>query len=220
MAAAKNKIQKQRTIVIVGGALAGPTAAARAREIDEKARIILLERNTRVSYAMSGLALHLSGEVASLNELNREREDFFAQVYNVEGRTKTEVTAIHPKKKSIEITANGERETIAYDALIFATGAASLQPIGAKETDNFRYFRTLDDLAQIKASLAAGKKRFVVLGGGSMGAEALDGLVRGGADVTLIEKKCVFCPIIRLKYRRSPPPNRSTRQKLSQVSNS
>ncbi len=194
MAAAKNKIQKQRTIVIVGGALAGPTAAARAREIDEKARIILLERNTRVSYAMSGLALHLSGEVASLNELNREREDFFAQVYNVEVRTKTEVTAIHPKKKSIEITANGERETIAYDALIFATGAASLQPIGAKETDNFRYFRTLDDLAQIKASLAAGKKRFVVLGGGSMGAEALDGLVRGGADVTLIEKKMRFLP--------------------------
>lgn len=194
MTVVKNRTKKQRTIVIVGGALAGPTAAARAREIDEKARIILLERNTRVSYAMSGLALHLSGEVAALDELNREREDFFAQVYNVEVRTKTEVTAIHPKKKSIEITANGEREAITYDALIFATGAASLQPIGAKDAENFRHFRTLDDLAAIKASLAAGKKRFVVLGGGSMGAEAFDGLVRGGAEVTLIEKRRQFLP--------------------------
>lgn len=194
MAAAKSKVKKQKTIIIVGGALAGPTAAARAREIDEHARIILLERNTRVSYAMSGLALHLSGEVASLDELNREREDFFAQVYNVEVRTRTEVTAIYPKKKCIEITAGSERETLAYDALIFATGAASLQPIGAKEAANFRHFRTLDDLAAIKASLAGGNKRFVVLGGGSMGAEAFDGLVRGGADVTLIEKKMRFLP--------------------------
>ncbi|MFO1470800.1 MAG: FAD-dependent oxidoreductase [Turneriella sp.] len=95
---------------------------------------------------------------------------------------------MYPKKKCIEITAGSERETLAYDALIFATGAASLQPIGAKEAANFRHFRTLDDLAAIKASLAGGKKRFVVLGGGSMGAEAFDGLVRGGADVTLIEK--------------------------------
>ncbi len=37
-----------RTIVIVGGAQSGPTAAARAREVDEKARILMLERAPHV----------------------------------------------------------------------------------------------------------------------------------------------------------------------------
>lgn len=195
MAVRRKKAGKTgKTIIIVGGALAGPTAAARAREIDEKARIILLERNTRVSYALAGLSLHLSGEVKSLEDLNREREDFFAQVYNVEVRTRTEVTAIYPKKKTIDIASAGGNETLSYDALIYATGAASIHPLGAKDAANFRYFRTLDDLAAIRASLHDGKKRFVVLGGGSMGAEAFDGLVRGGADVTLIEKKQQFLP--------------------------
>ncbi|MFO1470801.1 MAG: FAD/NAD(P)-binding oxidoreductase [Turneriella sp.] len=95
MAAAKSKVKKQKTIIIVGGALAGPTAAARAREIDEHARIILLERNTRVSYAMSGLALHLSGEVTSLDELNREREDFL--------RRSTMLKFVHAPKSPLSI---------------------------------------------------------------------------------------------------------------------
>ena len=195
MAVKKAKKTKARsTIVIIGAALAGPTAAARAREINETAEIIMLERNTRVSYAMSGLALHLSGEVASLDDLNREREDFFRKVYNIDVRTETEVEEINAKKKCVHTKRNGKTAVINYDKLIFATGAASLHPVGAKEAENFRYFRTLDDLAAIRASLDTGKKRFIVLGGGSMGAEALDGLVRGGAEVTLIEKKQQFLP--------------------------
>lgn len=201
MAGKKPKLlKKRRTIIIVGAALAGPTAAARAREIDENAEIILLERNTRVSYAMSGLALHLSGEVGSLEDLNRERNDFFKNVYDIDVRTETEVIAIDAKKKQVLIQRHGQATTLDYDALIFAAGAASVKPVGVpdvgsgKAPANLHYFRTLDDLAACKASLTAGKKRFVVLGGGSMGAEALDGLVRGGAEVTLVEKKLQFLP--------------------------
>lgn len=201
MAGKKPKLQKKRrTIIIIGAALAGPTAAARAREIDENAEIILLERNTRVSYAMSGLALHLSGEVGSLEDLNRERNDFFKNVYDIDVRTETEAIAIDARKKQVLIQRHGQATTLDYDALIFAAGAASVKPVGVpdvgsgKTPANFHYFRTLDDLAAIKTALDAGKKRFVVLGGGSMGAEALDGLVRGGAEVTLVEKKLQFLP--------------------------
>lgn len=190
----KKKNKSPQTIVIIGAALAGPTAAARAREIDENAHIILIERNTRVSYAMAALGLHLSGEVQALDDLNRERADFFEKVYNIDVRTETEVEEIDAKKKCIYMRRGGKTAAQKYDRLIFAAGAASLHPVGAKEADNFRYFRTLDDLAAIRASLDAGKKRIVILGGGSMGAEALDGLVRGGAQVTLIEKKQQFLP--------------------------
>jgi NADPH-dependent 2,4-dienoyl-CoA reductase/sulfur reductase-like enzyme/rhodanese-related sulfurtransferase len=192
--AKKNKSHKKPVIVIVGAALAGPTAAARAREINEDAEIILLERNKRVSYSMAGLALHLSGEVKSLDDLNRERENFFRDVYNVDVRIHTEVDEINPRKKTLRVTTSGNTETIRYDKLIFAAGAASIKPIGIKPAKNFYYFRTLDDLAAIRGALDSGFKRFVVLGGGSMGAEALDGLVRAGAQVTLVEKKQRFLP--------------------------
>lgn len=190
----KSKSSSAKTIVVVGAALAGPTAAARAREVDEHARIILLERNTRVSYAMTGLSLHLSGEVTSLEELNREREDFFQSVYNIEVRTRTEVIQLDAKKKLLHLRDQKGDSTLPYDRLILASGASSLHPIGLKPAENFRYFRTLDDLAAIRAQLDSGARRFVILGGGSMGAEALDGLVRGGADVTLVEKKLRFLP--------------------------
>ncbi|HRP69977.1 MAG TPA: FAD-dependent oxidoreductase [Turneriella sp.] len=182
-------------IIIVGAALAGPTAAARAREINEKAEIILLERNTRVSYAMTGLAHYLSGEVTLLDDLNREREDFFRDIYNIDVRPRTEVIHLDAKKHRITIETMGRREEMSYDKLIFASGAGSLRPLGApKDAENFRYFRTLDDLEAIRASLDANRKRFVVLGASSMGLEALDGLVRGGAEVTLIEKKSGILP--------------------------
>ena len=45
-------MRKQRTIVVLGGALSGPTAAARARETDPDATIILLERAATISYAV------------------------------------------------------------------------------------------------------------------------------------------------------------------------
>ncbi len=184
-----------KTIIIIGAALAGPVAASRAREIDGKARIILLERNTRVSYAMAGLSFHLSGEVKSLDDLNREREDYFKRVYNIEVHTKTEVTKIDSKNKILYLNSSDDLTELKYDTLIFATGAASIHPTGLpKTTQNFRYFRTLDDLAEIQRHIKTGKNKILVLGGGSMGIEAVDGCVRGGAEVTLIEKSDQILP--------------------------
>lgn len=41
----------------------------------------LLERARDVSYAVGGLAHHVSGEITSMDALNRERADFFRDVY-------------------------------------------------------------------------------------------------------------------------------------------
>ncbi|MBL8018053.1 MAG: FAD-dependent oxidoreductase [Leptospirales bacterium] len=185
----------QKTIVIVGAALSGPTAAARARELDESARIILIERNTRVSYALAGLSLHLSGEVANLDDLNREREDFFRSVYNIEVLTRTEVISIDAAGKKVEIQTPSGRETVNYTSLIYAAGAASLEPSGAAGASNHCVFRTLDDLEKISGVLKSGKKRFVILGGGPMGIEAADGLVRAGAEVTIVERSRRVLPL-------------------------
>ena len=63
------KQRKPRKIVILGGSLSGPTAAARARETDPDASIIVLERASAISYAVGGLPYYLSREVDARNDL-------------------------------------------------------------------------------------------------------------------------------------------------------
>jgi NADPH-dependent 2,4-dienoyl-CoA reductase/sulfur reductase-like enzyme/rhodanese-related sulfurtransferase len=175
----------QHRIVIVGGALAGPTAAARAREVDEHAHILLLERAPNVSYAIGGLAYHLSGEVKDLAALDQERAAFFRANYDVEVRTGVEVHAIDARARTVA-TDGGVFE---WDALVVSTGAESISPDvpGLAGALNVVPFRNLVHLKTIVRELARGK-RAVVIGGGHFGAEAADGLARRGADVVLLEQ--------------------------------
>ena len=92
-----------RRILVLGGVLAGPTAAARAREIDEHAHITLISKEGRVAYASTGITYHLSGEVGSLEALDRERAEFFESVYRIEVLTHTEALALDPVRRTIEI---------------------------------------------------------------------------------------------------------------------
>jgi NADPH-dependent 2,4-dienoyl-CoA reductase/sulfur reductase-like enzyme/rhodanese-related sulfurtransferase len=182
-----------RTIVIVGGALSGPTAAARAREIDETARIVLLERSKAVSYAVCGLAYHVSREVQSLDELDRERAAFFRDVYRVEVRTGVEVTRIDAPERTVRIKKGSP---LRYDALVFALGAESVVPEidGFAGATNVFRFRTLSDLRGVLGRLKGTRTRVAILGGGFLGVEAADALIRRGCRVTLLEKASRLLP--------------------------
>lgn len=176
-------------IVIVGGALAGPTAAARAREVDEDAHITLLERAPNVSYAIGGLAYHLSGEVKELGALDQERAGFFKENYDVEVHTGVEGQAIDVRARTLEATTPDGPRTFAWDALVVSTGAESIIPDveGLAGAANVVPFRNLIHLRTIVRELQRGK-RVVVVGGGHFGVEAADGLARRGAEVVLLER--------------------------------
>ena len=198
---------KKNRIVIVGGALAGPTAAARAREVDENAHITLLERAPSVSYAIAGLAYHLSGEVKELAALDQERASFFKANYDVEVRTGVEALAIDARARTLATTGG----SFAWDALVVSTGAESITPDvpGLAGAPNVVPFRNLVHLRTILRELRRGK-RVVVIGGGHFGVEAADGLARRGANVVLLEQGArilsSFAPA-----RRMPPVGASRR---------
>jgi NADPH-dependent 2,4-dienoyl-CoA reductase/sulfur reductase-like enzyme len=174
----------KRRILVLGGAISGPAAAARARETDEHADIRLLERSRDVSYAGGALAYHASGEVPSLDALNRERGQFFWDVYRVKVETGTTVAAIEAGAR----TALVEGRRLPYDALVYALGAESVFPDlpGLRGARNAFRFRSLVDLEGLLARAPAGA-RIAVLGGGFFGVEAADGLARRGCRVTLVE---------------------------------
>ncbi|MCB1172882.1 MAG: FAD-dependent oxidoreductase [Leptospiraceae bacterium] len=179
-------------IIVIGAALAGPAAAARAREINSQAEILLLERNANVSYATCGLSYLLSHEASNLEALNSEKAEFFKEFYDIEARTHSAVSAILADQKQLLVKdQDSQKETsLPYDRLIVATGVASLRPENAPaEALNLVDFRTLADLETIQASLMQDRKEIVVLGAGPLGIEAVDGLLRAKARVHLIEKK-------------------------------
>ena len=57
------------TILIVGGVAGGASAAARARRMNENARIIIFERDSYVSFANCGLPYYLGGEITDRDTL-------------------------------------------------------------------------------------------------------------------------------------------------------
>ncbi len=187
----------RRTIVVLGGALSGPTAAARARETDEHARIVLVTRDARVAYAAAGIPFHLSGEVKSLAALDRERARFFETVYGIEVLTKTQVHALDPVRKSVALEGPAGRSSLGYDALVFALGAR-MKPMSPKlQGTNVNSLRTLDELEAAQRALGrvkGRKPRVAVVGGGIHGVAIVDGLVRRGAEVTLIERGGALLP--------------------------
>ncbi len=185
---------KQNTIVILGGSFSGPTAAAKAREFDEKSRIILIEKTEKINFAQSGLSYFLSNEIGSMEEFKKERSEFFKEAYNIEIRTETEVVKIDPKKKEVFLKGKFEG-TLKYDSLIYALGAESSLPDKLPlKLLNLIFFRTARDLEIIQKNLSEEKKRVAVIGSGPFGLEACDGLIRSGFEVTLIEKRDSLLP--------------------------
>jgi nitrite reductase (NADH) large subunit len=77
-------------------------------------------------------------------------------------------------------------ESIAFSKLILATGSAPLRlNVPGADLAGVRTFRDSRDV-DLLLTLAAQKKRVVVVGGGLLGLEAAYGLAKAGAPVTLI----------------------------------
>ena len=184
-----------RRIVVLGGTLSGPTAAARAREIDESADITIIQGGARLSFAFAGLAHYLSGEIADLSQLDHEGEAYFRDVYNIKARLNCQALALDRHAKTLTVRNGAEQgvETLAYDRLIFAMGARSVE-LADLNGPNVSSLRHVDDAGRMRAAFAAGETTFAVIGAGSFGLEAVDGLLRMGVDVTLIERNAQLLP--------------------------
>ena len=178
-----------QTIVVIGGAQAGPVAAARAREFSEHARIILLEKAPHVSWVQADLKSHLKGRVPRLDVLDQDRTNFFEKRYRIEVRTNTEAIALDNDSRRVLVRSPDGEERIRYDAVIFAGGADTVVP-DVKHLDGPRVtkFRNIDDLNAINAALEGGAKSAVVLGGGATGMLALEGLRSCGLTVTVVDR--------------------------------
>lgn len=174
-----------RRIVIIGGVAAGMSTATRLRRLDERAQIIVLERSAHVSFANCGLAYHVGGVIPNRDDLLLQTPERLAARFRLDVRVNSEVTSIDPVARTV--TVHGERLT--FDELVIATGAAPIIPPipGAEHLLALRSIEDTDRLSSAVDALAAGAP-VVVAGGGFIGLELIENLVRREFAVTLVQR--------------------------------
>ncbi len=169
-------------LVIVGNGMAA------ARLVDELAKsalgryaIAVVGNEPRLAYNRVLLSSVLAGETAS-HEIELKPASWWRD-RGVTLKYGCVATEIDVGRRELKIA--GE-ESLAFSKLVLATGSGPLRlnvpGAGLAGVHTFRDSRDVDLLL----TLAAQKKRVVVVGGGLLGLEAAYGLAKAGAPVTLI----------------------------------
>ncbi len=178
-------------IVIVGGVAAGATAAAKVRRISPDAQITMLEAGPDISFANCGLPYYIGGDIKSRSKLILQSPESFKEQYNVDVFTHTAVTAILRDAHQVEAvdTRSGEKRTFDYTKLILAQGGRPITPdLPGASHDHVFTLWTLEDMDKIARHIDQNKpKTAVVVGGGFIGLEMVEALVKRGLQVNVVE---------------------------------
>ncbi len=173
-------------IVIIGGGSAGTSTATRLRRLDENAEILILEKTSEFAVSNCGLTYYLSGEVKSAEQLMGSSVEAMRRIYSIDVRLNHEVTAINRKEKTVSIEGRDE-ET--YDKLVIATGAYQLRPdIDGSLADNIFTIKNIESIEKIKEYISGvGVQNVVISGGGLIGVEAAEALIKLGLKPVIVE---------------------------------
>lgn len=185
--------------IIVGGVAGGATAAARLRRLSEESSIVLFEKGEHISYANCGLPYYIGGTIKEREALFLQTPQAFAQRFDVDVRTQSEVVAIDRQRQCVRVrTADGREYEEAYDKLLLSTGALPIvPPIQGATSEGVFTLRNVADTDAITAYITQRQVRqAVVVGGGFIGLEMAENLHQRGIAVSLVEMGAqVMAPI-------------------------
>lgn len=178
-------------IIIIGAGAGGASVATRTRRLDERAEIILVEKNTEISQATCGLPYSLGNIIRDRSKLVVVDSRDFSKLVNVDVRTRSEVISIARKQKTITIRnlVDGNTYEENYDKLVLSPGGvARLPDIAGIDNDNVFTLQSLSDLDAIKIHLSTRRcKNATVIGAGFIGLEVADNLHELGIHVSIVE---------------------------------
>jgi NADPH-dependent 2,4-dienoyl-CoA reductase/sulfur reductase-like enzyme len=172
-------------LVVIGGDAAGMSAATQARRLRtaDDLGIVVLEQGPDVSYSACGIPYWVGGQVPDRDQLIARTPGQFAAL-DIDVRTGTRAEGIDLDAGTVT-TSTGE--VLGYDNLVLATGGKPLRPpVPGLDAGGVHGVHRLADGAAIRAAVAAGARRAVVLGGGYIGLEMADVLQERGLDVTVV----------------------------------
>jgi NADPH-dependent 2,4-dienoyl-CoA reductase/sulfur reductase-like enzyme len=170
-------------MLVIGGDAAGMSAAAQARRLRPELRITVLEQGPDVSYSACGIPYWVGDVVSDRDRLiARTPHEFAARDIDVR---------MHTRAEEVDLAAGTVRtsagEVLGYDRLVVATGGRPTRPpVPGLDAVGVHGVHRLADGADIRAAIAAGAERAVVLGGGYIGLEMAEVLHARGLAVTVV----------------------------------
>jgi len=174
--------------VIIGSGITGFSAAQSLRGIDSQSEILMISEDPNGFYSRPGLAYYLTGEIPEKQLFlfcNKGRINL--DIRHIKAR----VTSIDPAAHTIDLDSPAR---LVYDRLLLAPGASSV-PLNVPGS-NLQGIVKLDDLEDTRRilSLVRHVKNAVVVGGGVVGIELVEGLVAHGIKVHYLLRGDRFWP--------------------------
>jgi len=176
----------QADVVIVGTGHGGAQAALALRQQGFAGSILMLGRDSVPPYERPPLSKeYLAGEKPFERIMIRPPQ-FWAE-RDIGLMLETNVSKVDPATKTLALTGGG---TVAYGTLIWAAGGdpRRLSCPGA-HLGGIHAVRDKADTDRLRAELAAGARKTVVIGGGYIGLEVAAALRKQACDVTVVEKE-------------------------------
>jgi NADPH-dependent 2,4-dienoyl-CoA reductase/sulfur reductase-like enzyme len=177
-----------RTIVVVGGSLAGLRAAETLRAEGFDGALVVIGDEDRQPYDRPPL----SKQVLAGKQPPDAAALPVADDLDLTWELGVPATGLSVADRRVELAGG---RSIVYDGLVVATGATPRRIPGWPDLAGVHVLRTLDDCLALRADLEAGPSRVAVVGAGFIGSEVA-ATARGlGLDVTLVEP--LAAPVVR-----------------------
>jgi 3-phenylpropionate/trans-cinnamate dioxygenase ferredoxin reductase subunit len=173
----------RKTFAIVGAGLAGAKAAETLREDGFDGRIVLIGDEPERPYERPPLSKSYLAGSAEREKAFVHADDFY-EARDIELRTGTRVTAIHPA--GLEMVLD-DSERIRFDRLLLTTGAEPRRmELPGADLPGIFYLRTLADSDRLRAELER-TPRVVVIGAGWIGCEVAATAREAGCEVAMVD---------------------------------
>ncbi|HKF90870.1 MAG TPA: FAD-dependent oxidoreductase [Acidimicrobiia bacterium] len=181
-------------LVVIGGDAAGMTAAARARRRrdPDDLEIVAFERGPYTSYSACGIPYFVGGLLSDIDGLIARSPDEHRK-NGIDVRTGHEVVAIdvNPRRVRVrDLAGDGRERDEPFDQLVVATGSVPSRPdVPGVDAAGIFGVQTLADGVTVRQAVDERKpRRAVVVGGGYVGLEMAEALVRRGLEVALVDR--------------------------------
>jgi NADPH-dependent 2,4-dienoyl-CoA reductase/sulfur reductase-like enzyme len=177
-------------ILIIGGNAAGLTAASRAKRLDPRLDVTVLERLPHISYSTCGLPYFLA-KLVSAESLISYTPESFQKERGIAVHTRVRVESVIPSRKRVQGVREDTGEAVEYpfDRLLLATGVKAKPPaIPGVDLTNVFTLMNLQDAMRLREALASAKQ-VAIVGAGYVGLEMAECLHSLGKSVHMFEKE-------------------------------
>jgi NADPH-dependent 2,4-dienoyl-CoA reductase/sulfur reductase-like enzyme len=170
-------------VVVVGASLAGLRAAETLRQHDVATSIVVVGDETHRPYDRPPLSKKLLSGEWEPDRIHLRQPETFDEL-DVEWRLGSAAVSLDLATREVTI-ADGS--VIEFDGLVIATGARPRRLVGQENVGHVHELRTLDDALRLRAEIATGGRRVVVVGAGFIGLEAAATARQLGNEVVVLE---------------------------------